>query len=158
MSRTFLTALPVFSLMAAFGTALLCGQPQAPTAFEVASIKEHPSRSGASHKPWLPTFQCDPKVHCGITGNRFREVSVSLADLIVDAYKVKRFQVFGLPGWGDSGHDEYDVEAKAPDGFTPTADQARSMLQVLLADRFQLSIHHESRLLPVDVLLVSKKG
>lgn len=83
---------------------------------------------------------------------------MALADLIVDAYKVKKFQIAGLPGWGDSGVDLYDLEATIADGVAATPDNARLMLQTLLADRFQLRIHHESRLLPVYALVVSKKG
>lgn len=108
--------------------------------------------------PWSPTFQCDPTRHCGVIGNRFREVSVSLAELIVDAYKVKKFQIIGLPGWGDSGRDLYDVDAKIADGAALTPDEARLMLRTLLAERFQLRIHNETRLLPVYGLVLSKKG
>ena len=106
----------------------------------------------------MPTFQCPPEYHCGLTGNRFREVVVSLADLIMDAYKVRKYQIIGLPAWGDSGSDYYDLEAKVPGDATPTVDEARRMLQSLLADRFQLRIHHETRELPVYALVIGKKG
>jgi hypothetical protein len=41
---------------------------------------------------------------------------VGLAELIVDAYMVKKFQIAGLPPWGDSGTDVFDLEAKLPGG------------------------------------------
>jgi uncharacterized protein (TIGR03435 family) len=54
--------------------------------------------------------------------------------------------------------DLYDVEATIAAGAAMTPEEARLMLRTLLADRFQLSIRHESRLLPVYALVVSKKG
>ncbi len=157
MNTTLFAVLSASSLIAASASTLLKGQTQAPHTFEVASIKPHPI-SGVLIKPWTPNFQCDPKLHCGVVGSRFREISVSLAELIVDAYKIKKFQIVGLPGWGDSGHDMYDVEAKIADDVAPTPDEARIMLRTLLADRFQLRVHHESRVFEVYALVVSKKG
>jgi uncharacterized protein (TIGR03435 family) len=157
LSKTILTLPSVALLIAASGLALLEGQTQTPPAFEVASIKPHPI-NGIRHSSWHPGFQCVPDPHCGVTGNRFREVYVGLADLIVDAYKVKKFQIAGLPKWGDSGTDLYEVEATIPDSVAATPDNARLMLRTLLADRFQLKIRHESRPLPVYALVVSKKG
>src|SRR6185312_1590932 len=60
--------------------------------FEVASVKPHPIG--------------------GITGNWFREVMVNLSELIIDAYKVKNFQIIGLPSWGSAGTERFDVEAR----------------------------------------------
>jgi uncharacterized protein (TIGR03435 family) len=131
-------------------------QVQSPLAFEVASLRPHAVSRGM-RKPWMPTFQCAPEVHCGLIGNRFREVSVSLADLIVDAYKVRNYQIIGLPSWGDSGQ-VYDLEAKVADDIKPTVDEARLMLQSFLADRFQLRIRHETRDLPVYALVTTNKG
>jgi uncharacterized protein (TIGR03435 family) len=83
---------------------------------------------------------------------------VSLAELIMDAYKIKKFQIAGLPPWGDSQTDMYDLDAKVEGESPPSVDQVRLMLQAFLADRFQLRIHHESRLLPVYALVPGKKG
>jgi len=132
-------------------------QSEAPPAFEVASVRLHPIPAGMMRRPWSPNIDCGPIAQCGLSGNRFNEVA-SLTDLIMDAYKVKRFQISGLPSWGDSGRDVYDVAATMPEGGTPTLDQARRMLQTLLADRFQLKIHHESKELPVYALVIGKNG
>ena len=133
---------------------------QAPTTpvFEVASLKRRPVPRGIIVKPWLPTFQCPPKSNCGILGTRFREEAVSLAELIVDAYKIKKFQIAGLPAWGDSGSDVYDLEARVTGETPPAVDEVRLMLQAFLADRFQLRIHHESRQLSVYSLVAAKNG
>jgi uncharacterized protein (TIGR03435 family) len=89
---------------------------------------------------------------------RFTEEAASLVDLIMDAYQVRRFQIAGVPNWVDTGQDVYDIAAKFPEGQTPTLEMARRMLQTLLAERFQLKLHHETRDLPVYALVVGKSG
>jgi len=143
-------------IVVALGLGLLKGQASTSPVFEVASLRAHPISTGVYIRPWLPTFQCPPKRNCGILGNRFREDTVRLAELIVDAYGVKKFQIAGLPPWGES--DVYDLEAKVAGEIPPTVDQVRLMLQAFLADRFQLRIHHETRLLPVYELFALNKG
>ena len=56
---------------------------------------------------------------------------------MMDAYSVRRYQVAGLPSWGDTGKDVYDIEAKVEEGRTLTLAEARRMLQTLLDDRVQ---------------------
>ena len=74
--------------------------------------------------------------------------------LIQAAHQVKEFQVVGAPGWVDI--ERYDVDARAP-GAT-TFEQMRPMLQSLLARRFQLEFHRESRPLPVYELVPARNG
>ena len=76
---------------------------------------------------------------------------------------MKDFQLSGGPAWGYvagmlSENTLYQVIAKAPDGTTPSRDQLRLMLQALLADRFQLKIHHVSKDLPAYNLVLDKGG
>jgi uncharacterized protein (TIGR03435 family) len=125
--------------------------------FEVASVKQRVISVGFVRRPWSARIECPP-FHCGIAGMRFTEDAASLADLVMDAYQVRRFQIVGLPPWGDTGHDVYDIAARFPEGQTPTLEVARSMLQTLLAERFQLKLHHETRELPVYALVVGKGG
>ncbi len=138
---------------------LVHAQSLAPLEFEVASVKPHPLPVGVfMRRPWSPAIQCPAGfLHCGITGNRFDDEAASLKDLIVDAYGVQTIQISGLPTWADSGHDLYDIHAKVAGGHVPTLGQVRSMLQTLLADRFQLKIHRETRELPVYALTRTKK-
>ncbi|MDR3701570.1 MAG: TIGR03435 family protein [Candidatus Sulfopaludibacter sp.] len=74
--------------------------------------------------------------------------------LIQRAYSVQGFQVVGGPSWIST--DGYDIEAK-PEGNT---GQKRMwlMVQALLADRFKLSMHRETRDLPVYDLQAVKGG
>jgi uncharacterized protein (TIGR03435 family) len=67
------------------------------------------------------------------------------------AYGVQDFQVAGL-----SATERYDIAAKAS-GPVP-ASELRVMLGTLLADRFKLAFHRESKLLPSYVLVVAKGG
>jgi uncharacterized protein (TIGR03435 family) len=131
--------------------------PAPPLAFDVASVKLHPIPEGYLRRAWSARIECPPW-HCGIAGMRFTEDVASLADLIMDAYAVRRFQIAGLPSWGDSGRDVYDIAATAPGDQPPTLGQARRMLQTLLSERFQLKIHHETRDLPAYALTIAKSG
>jgi uncharacterized protein (TIGR03435 family) len=67
---------------------------------------------------------------------------------------LKSVQLIGGPDWI---HDEhYDIVAKAPPNATN--DQIPQMLQTLLADRFKLISHRETRVLPVLALALAKGG
>ena len=109
-------------------------------AFDVASIK--PNNSGC-----CATF--------GFSRRGTVDKNVTLRKLIALAYRLQDFEVYGGPRWVDSDH--FDVEGKTED---PKAgpDQARLMLQSLLAERFQLKLHRETRQLPVYALVVDKGG
>jgi uncharacterized protein (TIGR03435 family) len=85
----------------------------------------------------------------GISGK-----NVTLKQLIVEAYHLQPHQVIGGPGWLDV--NEYDVEAKA--GGPATKERLARMLQTLLADRFRLSLHSESKELRVYELVTGKNG
>jgi uncharacterized protein (TIGR03435 family) len=117
--------------------------------FEVASIK--PNSSGSTN---MGAF-AQP-------GGRFGAQNVPLRYLIQAAYDVKSFQIVfagssraGLP-WIDA--DRYDLTAKAPQGTANGFEPLRPMLQSLLADRFKLAIHRETRELPVFDLVTAKGG
>jgi uncharacterized protein (TIGR03435 family) len=79
--------------------------------------------------------------------------SLSLADLIRIAYNVKAYQIQG-PDWMSS--ERFDVVAKLPEGAS--TEQVPQMLQALLAERFQLKVHHESKEHSVYALAVGKNG
>ena len=87
-------------------------------------------------------------------GGRFVAGNAPVAFLIQRSYAVQGFQVVGGPAWVNT--DGYDIEAK-PEGNT---DQKRMwlMVQTLLADRFKLAMHRETRDLPVYDLQIVKGG
>jgi uncharacterized protein (TIGR03435 family) len=110
--------------------------------FEVASIKPHPGEI---------TFSADPMVK----GNRVTGTASTLLDMMTVAYHVRYDQISGAPGWAKSEH--YDLEASAGPAAI-TREQMRSMLQTLLAERFQLRVHRETREVAMYGLVVGKGG
>jgi uncharacterized protein (TIGR03435 family) len=85
-------------------------------------------------------------------GGRYELRNASMQDLIRTAYGVEPEKVVGGPNWLAS--DRFDVIAKVPSGVTQ--ETARIMLQALLAERFSLKVHNDSRPLPVFVLSAGK--
>src|ERR1039458_7079844 len=71
----------------------------------------------------------------------------------MSAYAVKGYQING-PKWLDS--ERFDIVAKIPKGATK--EQFQLMLQNLLAERFKLTLHHETKELPMYALVVGKGG
>src|SRR6185312_6269200 len=72
--------------------------------------------------------------------------------LISRAYGIEQNKVLEGPSWLEM--DRFEVIAKLPPGATP--ETQRSMLQALLADRFQLKLHHDTRPMPAYALIVGK--
>jgi uncharacterized protein (TIGR03435 family) len=73
--------------------------------------------------------------------------------LLALAYGVERYQVIG-PDWLDS--QRFDITATILRGATK--DEVNAMLRHLLAERFRVSLHHETRDLPVYELTVGTRG
>src|SRR4029077_18406532 len=90
-------------------------------------------------------------------GGRFSAVGATVKMLVGAAYRVREFQVIGGPNWINT--DRFDIEAKAEEGANIRQGQTGLlMMQSLLADRFQLKIHMETRELPTYELAVAKEG
>lgn len=128
-----------------------------PQGFDVVTIK--PSDPGSQN------------VHIGISqSGAFEAKNVDIKTLIMQAYDVRAFQLSGGPGW--TGTDRYDIVTKDMAGGvseeairTMTDDQRTQFrnrlmekLRLLMADRFQLKVHKESRELTVYALVVAKGG
>ena len=84
---------------------------------------------------------------------RIQFTDIPLKALIMRAYDVQSFQVSG-PSWMDS--QRFDVIAKVPAGATK--EDARIMLQNLLAERFKLKLHQGSKEAAIYELVVAKGG
>jgi uncharacterized protein (TIGR03435 family) len=121
--------------------------------FDVASIHLSSATDGHHH------IYNDP------SESHFRTGNLSTRALIQYAYGMPESQILGGPAWLDSAM--YDIDAKSDASVDaqlhslPT-EQARHqkqlMVQALLADRFQLQAHQETRQLPVYGLVVAKGG
>jgi uncharacterized protein (TIGR03435 family) len=116
--------------------------PEKRVEFEVASIR--PAVQDGDH---------DSDTDKGF----LRTHNLTLKRLIANAYEIDIQQVLGGPNWLDS--DSYDITAKIPAEFAEqTREKVPQMLQSLLADRFQLTIHREPRQISGYALVVEKKG
>lgn len=82
----------------------------------------------------------------------FNVTNLPLRMLITQAYRVSGYQLVGGPGWIDS--ERFDIVAKAPEGSRP--DQTPLMLRGLLAERFKLKVHGETRDTPIYALVLSR--
>src|SRR5262249_17622509 len=75
--------------------------------------------------------------------------------LILEAYSLKGFQLIGGPDWMDSAR--FDIEARPPEVTQdPTMEHTMAMLRALLADRFKLVAHMETRDQPIYALLTAR--
>ncbi len=117
-------------------------------AFDVVSIRAHVFNGGPGGCGGAP-----------ISGNRVTLRCISLRNLIMRAYGVKIYQITGGPSWlYEMGDTSYDI-AGAAEGSSPvTQDQMNQMLQGLLADRFQLKVHRETKEMAVYALVIGKNG
>lgn len=121
--------------------------------YEIASIKR--DKAGDITKP----------VRFVETPGAIYAENFTLRLLIRDAYHVSGYQIVGAPKWVSS--EEFNLEAKMAQS---TADelqklsvsnrrlQRQRMLQSLLADRFGLEVHRETKQGPVYALVVAKNG
>lgn len=111
--------------------------------FEVASIKpSSPDKIGA------PSGIASG--HGRITGSY-----VTLKRCIMGAYGIGPNEIAGGPPWLDS--DRFEIAAKSEQASAGDTE-LMAMLRTLLAERFQLAVHRETRSVPALVLEVSKKG
>lgn len=87
-------------------------------------------------------------------GGRLTGKNITLKDLIQNAWRIQSFQISGGPSWIDSAH--WDISAKPE--TTPKPDDLPLMIQALLKDRFLLTLHQETKELPMYALVVKKEG
>jgi uncharacterized protein (TIGR03435 family) len=90
--------------------------------------------------------------------------------LIASAYNLPAgsgHRIIGGPDWLRQDIDQYEIQAKIGDAdyeamqkMTPAQqrEQVALMEQSLLADRFNLKVHFETREMPVYTLVVAKRG
>jgi uncharacterized protein (TIGR03435 family) len=115
--------------------------------FDVASIKPAEPMTGG-------------RIMIGVRGGpgtedpgRITYTGMPVKMVIANAFDVKGYQIQG-PSWLDT--ERFDITVKVPAGATK--EQARIMMQNLLAERFRLAIHHETKEMASYVLTVGSKG
>jgi uncharacterized protein (TIGR03435 family) len=125
-------------MKAIFLTLLLAQAPAAP-GFEVASVKPNTSGARASSTHSLP-------------GGRVTMTNVTVRQLILGGYGLRGLQLTGGPSWIDS--DRFDIDALSPENTPP--EQVFPMVRTLLADRFKLVVHMETKEQPVYALVLAR--
>jgi uncharacterized protein (TIGR03435 family) len=118
--------------------------PPAAPAFDVASIK---SSKASAMREGGRRERIEAVPGSLIMGN------VRFQTAVRWAYRVQEYQVTG-PSW--IGEERYDIVAKA--GSPAPESDLRLMLQTLLAERFQLAIHHQTKEMNAYVVTVGKNG
>jgi uncharacterized protein (TIGR03435 family) len=115
--------------------------------FEVASVKRS--------EPITPELVQSGRLQIGVSidARNVRLSKMSLFDLTTLAYQVKPHQV-SAPGWTTT--ERYDIQAKLPEGGK--RGQVPAMVQTLLAERFQMKVHRETREFNVLALVEAKGG
>lgn len=88
----------------------------------------------------------------GFRGGRYDLRKATMLDLIATAYGIDPDKVTGGPGWLEL--DRFDIAAKAP--FSTSPETLNLMLQALLADRFKLALHNDTKPLPAFALTMGK--
>jgi uncharacterized protein (TIGR03435 family) len=121
---------------------LAIGQtPDTPPKFEIADVHVSP-KSTSQMVRIVP-----------VRNGRYELKNASMVDLVRIAYDFDADKVLGGPSWLEM--DRFDVLAKIPPDSTP--ETHKPMLQSLLADRFKLVVHKDTRPVPTYALTVGKK-
>jgi uncharacterized protein (TIGR03435 family) len=148
-----------------------------PIAFAQSGVSSDPTRPATAIQTYVPTLtfdvasvrqsaEADSYTVSGSFLNHsssFRATNLSTINLLALAFGVRGDQVLGMPDW----RVMFDIQAKSDSAADErlaklSKDQERleqqHMMQVLLADRFKLRVHWETREGPTYDLVVSKKG
>jgi uncharacterized protein (TIGR03435 family) len=128
-----------------FRVALLSGlafaqSTETKPAFEIADVRVSP--------PTRNPFLRGPSIRRG----RYEVRVATMVDLISKAYAIDAERVLGGPSWLEN--DRFDVIAKAP--AESTVETAKPMLQELLAERFKLVVHNDTKSIPAYALKAGK--
>ena len=148
----------LFAWLAAPGTRAQQPAPNQTTQTEPSAL----AFEGATIQPAAPS----PDGHTHINypaGDRFSAQNITLLALLDWAYRLPQTQILDAPPW--LGSTRFDLQAKlqiadAPANLSNDEDQARKrrMVQALLAERCNLKLHQETRVLPAYDLVIAKGG
>jgi uncharacterized protein (TIGR03435 family) len=138
-------------LLLLLATRFIHAQAAPPPSFEVATIKPAaPSPDGHTHINYPP-------------GDRFSAANITLLSLMQWAYSMPEKQILDGPAWLST--TRFDLQAKIDSADLMSqrtgqeeTDLKRGMLQTLFADRFHLTLHQETRVLPAYDLVLARGG
>jgi uncharacterized protein (TIGR03435 family) len=146
----------MIKLSRTFNLGLLLAAGLVAQSFDAASIKQHKNYMNADFRG--PAFS---------PGGRFTSTA-PLDMVIAAAWRLpyhSSARLSGGPSWVRSSDGVYDIDARVEKDAVPDslplnvrADNMRPMLQKLLADRFHLVVHRETREIPIYVVTIAKGG
>src|SRR5215510_10611652 len=125
--------------LAALSVAVFGQSSSTQASFEVADVHISPRGTSTAMRTLL-------------RGGRYELQNATMVDLVRTAYGIDAENVFGGPNWVE--FDRFDIIAKAAND-TPQ-ESLKSMLQAVLADRFKLVVHNDTKLMPSFVLTQGK--
>jgi uncharacterized protein (TIGR03435 family) len=128
-----------------WATGAVSAQRPVTQTFEVASVRANPLRNGIRGHSF--------------PGDRFVATNVPLRDLIAIAYGepghlLPDTQLTGGPSWIAS--ERFDVTAKVSADSPSTIAQKQLLLRTLLAERFKLAVHRETRVMPRYAMVAAR--
>lgn len=143
-----------FALTAISGTGAACAQ----SATANSTHRDLPQFDAASIKPAQPDAD---RTLFRITPDGVSITNAPLFMILENALGVDEKHISGVPSWANT--TRYDIEAKVAPEDAPRLNKLKgtdrnAMLAALLAERFSLKYHHETRELPVYALVVAKGG
>jgi uncharacterized protein (TIGR03435 family) len=139
----------IIGLWVAGTMSIAIAQETSAPAFEVATVKRNTSSPGNSLMRRLP-------------GGRLTATNMPVRPMITFAYELAQYQLVGGPSWLTT--DAFDIVAKMEGDPAPvapgtgTTDPMRLALRSLLADRFKLKAHRETREMDIFALVMAKPG
>ncbi len=113
--------------------------------FDAASVRPGPAANAGRFTMTGGPGTSDPTF--------LRYANIPLKRVLMLAYDVKYWQVVG-PGWLDSSR--FEITARIPEGSTK--EQSLAMMRNLLVERFQMTVHRETKELPIYALVQDKTG
>ena len=144
----------VGAVLAAVGAGA-CAAQTSSLAFEVASVRENRG-GGSAERQNIPMGPGDVYAQ---TGGVFSATNVPLILYITFAYKITNNEALAmqkvLPEWVST--TRYDVQVRS-EKKDPTKDEMRMMMRALLAERFKLVVHVETKEVPMFALTLVKEG
>jgi uncharacterized protein (TIGR03435 family) len=112
--------------------------------FEVASIRPYERVNQMAHGL------------TAVSGSHVTMTGYTVSGLIQYAWDMRNYQISGGPNWIAS--DTYTITAKAEGDAAPPTAEIRKMVQSLLADRFEVKLHRETKEEKVYLLEAAKTG
>ncbi len=140
--KAVLTGVGVVAVVAPIVAQTVPRPPAGELRFEVASIKRN---NGDAQRVMVLAPRFPP-------GGSFEAFNVTLESVIRIAYGLQDFQIVGGPKWINT--DRFDIQARGPQGAAE--GDAPRRLQSLLAQRFALKAHRETRDHPIYALVLAR--